>query len=97
MTDLDTVLNRLNEVASKVDRRPYYTLTDLKQILRVDKAKLREWIESGELEAINVGTRDAPRWRISPAALEAWRISRRVVPQSTPRRRRPKVTKRYFR
>ena len=95
MTDLDEVLRRLNDLFAKVDRRPYYTLTDLARLLRVDRERIREWIDTGELEGYNVGTKENPVWRVSPAALERWQMSRRAVPQQ-PARKKPKVFTDYL-
>ena len=49
------------------------------------------WIKTGELEAVNVATKAGglPRWRISPAAIEAFEAARAAVPQA-PVTRRPR-------
>lgn len=38
--------------------------------------RVRRWILDGELRAINVGDQTRPRWRISPADLEAFEQAR---------------------
>ena len=49
------------------------------------------WIKTGELKAVNVATKAGglPRWRISPADLEAFDAVRAAVPQA-PVSRRPR-------
>src|SRR5262245_47626609 len=53
-----------------------------------------EWIRSGELKAVNVSRRPGskkPRWRITPAALDAFEALRTPTPPppKTRRRNRP--------
>jgi excisionase family DNA binding protein len=58
------------------------------------------WIACGELRAINVGrTRGAkkPRWRITPAALDAFEAARSTTPPApvAPRRKQEEVIRFY--
>lgn len=57
----------------------------------VNVLKILTWIKSGELKAVNVATcvGGLPRWRISPADLDAFDSARAAVPQA-PVTRRPR-------
>jgi hypothetical protein len=77
-------------------RRPtlavYITPTDIAESRGINVLKVLLWIKSGELRAVNVAASRAgklPRWRISPADLEAFDAARMAVPQS-PVARRPR-------
>ena len=73
------------------------TLTppEIAERFRISADKVRGWIESGQLRAVNVSTnpgRGRPRWRVSPMDLIAFENSRTVSPPTkTPRRRRKPV------
>ena len=58
--------------------------------LGIHPDKVRGFIESGELEAINLAVNRCgrPRYRITPAALEAFLERRKVVPRPLAIRRR---------
>lgn len=66
--------------------------------LGVSPAKILNWIDSGELKAINVAASSRgqrPRWRITPealAAFEAGRANAPAPPTPRPRRRRADST-----
>jgi hypothetical protein len=70
--------------------------------LGVDGEKVRNWIRSGELVAVDVATvvGGRPRWRISPTELEAFlkrRQSQPAAPSPRPRRRRkPTAVHEFF-
>lgn len=82
---LREILTRLDELFAKIDRRPYYTITDLRELLRTSKPRIAEWIKTGELRAFNVGTRRGnPQWRVSPADLDRWKAGRQALPRGTP-------------
>jgi len=59
-----------------------------------DTDKVRAWIKSGELVAINVARKanGRPRYRIDPIDLAAFEQRRRVRPQASAVRRRRKRT-----
>ncbi len=61
--------------------------------------KVRSWITSGKLTAINVGSgKVKPRWRIRQSDLDAFEAARMSKPQPKPARRRrkdPSITE-YF-
>lgn len=64
-------------------------------ILGVNTAKVRTWIQTGELCGINVAVRRGgrPRWRITSAGLESFvqaRSSRTLLP--VPRPPRPRTS-----
>jgi hypothetical protein len=66
----------------------WHTPPELAAEYRVDPAKIRALIESGELIAVNLAasTSSRPRYRISPAAKAAFEASRSAGPQ-------PKITR----
>lgn len=68
----------------------YLTPSDIAASRGVNVLKVLGWIRSGELRAINVATSQSgklPRWRISPADLEAFDAARAAVPRPAPTRR----------
>ena len=62
--------------------------------LGVDPSKVRGWVDSGELKAVNVAARlgGRPRWRIAAADLDAFLESRRSPTPVKPQRRRQRQT-----
>lgn len=76
-----------------------YTTADAARLLRVSEDKVRAWIRSGELAAINTaGPRsNKPRFVILPAAIEQFASARSAAtpPRATPRKKRV-VRKDYF-
>jgi excisionase family DNA binding protein len=62
--------------------------------LGIDPGKVRGWIDSGELRAVNVATNRGgrPRWRISLEELDAFLLRRQsqAASPTTRRRRRRK-------
>ena len=64
---------------------------DIAQSWRVNESKVLGFIKTGELKAVNVATKAGglPRWRISPADLEAFAAARSASPQQ-PVSRRPR-------
>ena len=76
-------------------RRPqlavYLSPQDIATSRGINVIKVLTWIKSGELRAVNVATCAGrlPRWRISPADLEAFDAARAAVPQA-PVSRRPR-------
>ena len=72
----------------------YLTPSDIARSRGINVAKPLGWIKSGELKAVNVATnRDGklPRWRISPADLEAFDAARAAVPRPVPTRRKQRA------
>lgn len=63
--------------------------------LGVKVERVRGWIVRGELDAINVSDGHQPRYRVSPAALEAFMAGRSVSPSPAPKRRR-KPSRAYY-
>ena len=76
-------------------RRPqlavYLSPSDIAVSRGINVIKVLTWIKSGELRAVNMATQAGklPRWRISPADLEAFDAARAAVPQA-PVSRRPR-------
>jgi len=70
--------------------------------LGIDPGKVRGWIDSGELPAVNIASRvgGRPRWRIAMDDWNAFLLRRRspapVVPQPRRRRRKMKNVTQYF-
>ena len=66
------------------------TPPELARALRVDVHTVLDWIKSGQLRAVNVGTPGKrPRWRIDPADVAAFEATRTAQPQGrTPRRKK---------
>lgn len=72
----------------------YLAPSDIARSRGVSVLKVLGWIKSGELRAVNMATQAGrlPRWRISPADLEAFDAARAAVPQvPVSRRARRKV------
>ena len=69
----------------------YLSPSDIAVSRGINVLKVLTWIKSGELKAVNVATCAGrlPRWRISPADLEAFDAARAAVPQA-PVSRRPR-------
>jgi excisionase family DNA binding protein len=75
------------------------TPNELAKLLRVSADKVRHWIITGELLAVNVaGTRcGRPRYVVLPHHLEQWERSRQAAPPpKPPRRKRRPVLVDYF-
>ena len=74
-------------------RRPllavYLSPADIAASRGINVVKVLTWIKTGELKAVNVATCAGrlPRWRISPADLEAFDTARAAVPQAPVTRR----------
>jgi len=68
----------------------WITPPKLAKLLGVNSNKVRGWIESGELRAVNLGNATRPRWRISQDELDAFVLRRTSgpKPESISRRRR---------
>jgi hypothetical protein len=75
------------------------TVRDLAAYYRVSEDKIRRWIASGELRAINTASAlcAKPRWVIPPEALTAFEQRRTggLPPKPPRRRRRPAVVDYY--
>ncbi len=72
----------------------YLTPADIARSRGVNVLKVLGWIKSGELRATNYATSQAgklPRWRISPADLEAFDVARAAVPRPSPARRKQRA------
>jgi hypothetical protein len=69
----------------------YLSPQDIATSRGINVLKPLTWIKTGELKAVNVATKAGglPRWRISPAALEAFDAARAAIPQA-PVTRRPR-------
>jgi excisionase family DNA binding protein len=75
------------------------TPPQLARQLRVDVHTVLGWIRTGELRAINVGSRGKrPRWRLDPADVAVFEQRRAAQPEARPQRRRAKSgwTFQYF-
>jgi hypothetical protein len=67
------------------------TVRDVSRRYRVGEDKVRGWIRTGLLEAVNTAATlsGRPRWVILPQALERFEAGRRAsAPKPRPRRRR---------
>jgi excisionase family DNA binding protein len=75
-------------VPTKAER--WFSVPGIARQLAVNPSKVRAWIASGQLVAVNVAARlgGRPRWRIRAADLEAFLATRRAEPGSKPARRR---------
>lgn len=78
-----------------VTQRPhlvaYLTPGEIARSCGVNESKILDFIKSGELRAVNFATNrngKLPRWRISPADLEAFDAARAAVPRPVPTRRK---------
>lgn len=70
-----------------------YSPAQVAQRYGVSPDKVRAWIASGELRAINISARRSsrkPRWAITPEALEAFEQQRAAAPPPRRQRRRRK-------
>lgn len=75
-----------------------YTPRELARVLRVSPDRIRAWISSGELGAVNTApTRcGRPRYVVLPHHVAAWEQGRLAAqPRPAPRRRRA-TTRDYF-
>ena len=66
------------------------TPRELARLLRVSRDRVRAWIASGELPALNTAPARCgrPRLVILPQHLAEWERSRRAAPQPKPSRRK---------
>lgn len=66
-----------------------YVVRDIAERYAVDQSKVRTWIRSGELRAIDVSTNcgGRPRYRITPSGLAEFEAKRAVVPPTKAKRR----------
>ena len=76
------------------------TPPEIAERYRISPDKVRQWIESGQLRAVDVSVKPGtgrPRWRIHPADLIAFESSRTATPPVKPqRRRKPANVVEYF-
>jgi hypothetical protein len=77
-----------------------WTPRELGKILRVSPDRIRNWIRSGELPALNLAPSGSakPQFRILPHHLDEFERRRRVPspPQPVPRRRRQSNVVDYY-
>jgi excisionase family DNA binding protein len=65
------------------------TPPELARILRVDDHTVLDWIKTGQLRAVNVGSgKKRPRWRIDPADVAVFEAARTAQPQIPTHRRK---------
>lgn len=77
----------------------WHTPPEIAAQLGVEPEKVRDWIERGELIAVNIAARTTgrPRWRISTEEFQHFLVRRRSGPKMTPiRRRRPLAVKEFI-
>ncbi|TWU24776.1 helix-turn-helix domain-containing protein [Bythopirellula polymerisocia] len=76
------------------------TVPKVAKLFGVAPKKVIDWIEAGELTALNLATRadQRPRYFIEDTALESFKRSREVLPKVKPnsRSKTVTVTKDYF-
>lgn len=84
-----------DETASSSEYR-YFTTESLATYLVVAPAKIRAWVATGELPAVNVATNRSgrPRYRFDPVDVELFLTRRRTGGEQSarpppPRRKRP--------
>jgi excisionase family DNA binding protein len=72
------------------DTQAGYTTADIARRYRVSEDKVRRWITSGELRAINTSSTRCgrPRYVVSVDALAAFEAGRSAAPPPKPKRRR---------
>lgn len=74
----------------------YYTAQEVGEMLAVDAEKVREWIHSGEIEAMNLASSaggNRPSWRIGAGALCRFLSTRATVTKrEKPRKARKPAT-----
>jgi hypothetical protein len=68
----------------------HHPISAVAEALAVDERRVRGWIKSGELQAIDVGPARGKhrRWRISQEALDLFLACRSSTPPAAPIRRR---------
>lgn len=67
----------------------YFTPPQIAERFGVDPCKVVRWIRAGQLHAVNVGDGSKrPRYRVSPADLAVFELSRAVQPPAPRIRRR---------
>jgi hypothetical protein len=75
-----------------VNSRAWYSPADIARERGVRLSKVRAWIASGELVAVNVAERTGhgfrPRWRVSAEALATFDRARSSKPTVAPKRNR---------
>lgn len=71
----------------------WLTPPDIARTLGVKVERVRGWIVSGELDAHNFSDARQPRYRVSPAAFEAFLRGRAVAEPPRPKRRRTQEPK----
>ncbi len=72
----------------------YLAPSDIARSRGISVLKVLGWIKSGELIATNYATSQSgklPRWRISPADLEAFDSARAAVPRPVATRRKQRA------
>jgi len=81
------------------DTAPLLTPPQVARRLQCTPEKVLRWIRTGSLRAVNLGDGPKrPRFRIDPAELDRFLVSREVSPRPRPvRRRRDSGIKHYFR
>lgn len=75
----------------------YYTANELAEMLNVDPEKIRDWIHSGELEAMNLASSkhaQRPSWRIGAGAICKFLSTRATITKrEAPRKQQKKSNK----
>lgn len=77
----------------------YITPIEYAERIGIDPQKVRNWIESGLLRAVNISNgKVKPRWKISPEAItdfEESRSERTQKPTKSKQKRKRKQSKRF--
>jgi hypothetical protein len=68
----------------------FYSPPRVAKILQTDPHKVLDWINSGELKAVNLSDRTRPRWKISPDDLQRFLDSRSNQCENVKKRKRKK-------
>ena len=71
-----------------------HSVTDVARLLATSRERVRGWIASGELAAVNIGTHSRPRYRVMPDDLDSFLLVRRTTPPEA-RPKKPVVRNSY--
>jgi excisionase family DNA binding protein len=69
-----------------------YTPAELARLLRVNADRVRGWIKSGRLGAVDLGDKGRPRFVVLPHHVEQFTKARAAGPPPRPARRRRQTT-----
>jgi excisionase family DNA binding protein len=85
----------LNSMLASLSNEEYLTPPEAARLLGVNPDKVRNWIRSGRLPAIDTAKKTRPRWKIARTDVENLRQTATPLGRRSTRSRDPSVTK-YF-